>query len=161
MPVFEERSWAAEIASSLMSTPVTAAPSRARLKESPPELHCRWASVFPERSPSSARSSGKRVLPPSRRNLARSPRWLSCVPTTAFQERRFCSRRSLWSTGGFYNGAGYIPIWLRRLVTMLPALVVLAIGLNPLDDRRRSQDGKLRGPQDPHIQWYRRSGSNR
>src|SRR3712207_9316595 len=24
-----------------------------------------------------------------------------------------------------------IPLWLRRLITMLPALVVLAIGLNP------------------------------
>src|ERR671917_461395 len=102
MPVSEERLGAAEIASSLMSTPVTVAPSKTRLKESPPELHCRWASVLPDRSPSSARSSGKRVLPPSRRYPARSPRWLSCAPTTAFQESRFCSRRSLRSTGGFY-----------------------------------------------------------
>src|SRR5918998_5456305 len=85
-----------------MSTPVTAAPSEARLRESPPELHCRWRSVLPSRSPSNARSSGKRVLPPSRRYPARSPRWLSCTPATAFQESRFCSRCFLRSTGGFY-----------------------------------------------------------
>jgi manganese transport protein len=30
---------------------------------------------------------------------------------------------------GFINRR--IPLWLRRLITMLPALVVLAIGLNP------------------------------
>src|ERR687893_2550027 len=104
MPVFTESSSAVATASSLMSTPVTAAPSRARLKESPPELHCRWASVLPTSSPRRARSSGKRVTPPSRRKAARSPRWLSCAPSTAFQERRFCSRRSLWITGGFYLG---------------------------------------------------------
>src|SRR5918998_3319233 len=95
MPLFEERWRAEEMASSLMSTPVTDAPSRARLRESPPELHCRCASVLPLRSPRSDRSSGKSVLQPPRRNPARSPRWLSCAPTTAFQESRFCSRRSL------------------------------------------------------------------
>ena len=30
---------------------------------------------------------------------------------------------------GFINRR--IPLWLRRLITMLPALVVLAVGLNP------------------------------
>ena len=90
-----ESSHAVAMASSLMSTPVTAAPSRARLSESPPELHCRWASVLPSSLPRRARSSGKRVTPPPRRKVVRSPRWLSCAPTTAFQERRFCSRRSV------------------------------------------------------------------
>ena len=30
---------------------------------------------------------------------------------------------------GFINRR--IPLWLRRLITMVPALVILAIGLNP------------------------------
>jgi manganese transport protein len=30
---------------------------------------------------------------------------------------------------GFINRS--IPLWLRRFVTMLPALVILAVGLNP------------------------------
>jgi manganese transport protein len=30
---------------------------------------------------------------------------------------------------GFINQ--HIPLWLRRLITMLPALVILAIGVNP------------------------------
>src|SRR3712207_3642319 len=106
MPVCPDSLRAEEIASSLISTPVSVAPSEARLKVSPPELHCRCASDLPRRSPSSERSSGKRVLPPPRRNPARSPRWLSCAPTTAFQERRFCSLRSSWFTDEFYIGPG-------------------------------------------------------
>src|SRR5215204_1523998 len=115
MPVFAESSHAVAMASSLMSTPVTAAPSRARLSESPPELHCRWASVLPSSLPRRARSSGKRVTPPPRRKVVRSPRWLSCAPTTAFQERRFCSRRSLWITSGFCLGGG-APLAKQRLL---------------------------------------------
>src|SRR3712207_6166151 len=110
MPVSEERLRAVEIARSLMSTPVTTAPSRARLRESLPELHCRRTSLLPVRSPRRFNSSGKRVLPPSRRNLVRSPRWLSCALTAAFQESRFCSRRYLRSTGGFYPGTYVISV---------------------------------------------------
>src|SRR5215208_5543171 len=104
-------------ASSLISTPVTLAPSPARLIESPPELHWRWRRVFPPRSPKSPTSSGKSVLPPSRRNPGRFARWLSWAPTTAFHDNRFCSRTSLPSTVGFYIG----PVLAVREVSLKTA----------------------------------------
>ena len=44
---------AEEMASSLMSAPLSVAPSKAKLNESPSELCCRCAGVVPRRSPSS------------------------------------------------------------------------------------------------------------
>src|SRR5215204_5548439 len=102
MPVSPARARAEERASSLASTPVTVAPSLARLMESPPELHWRWTRDLPSSSPRRSLSSRKRVLPPSLKNRERSPRWLSWAPTTAFHDTRFCSRRSLRSIDGFY-----------------------------------------------------------
>src|SRR5215213_10132363 len=102
VPVFSARARAEETASSLRSTPVTVAPSLARLIESPPELHWRWTRDVPSSLPRRSRSSWKSVLPPSLKNLERSPRWLLWAPITAFHDTRFCSRRSLRSIDGFY-----------------------------------------------------------
>src|ERR671912_782923 len=108
VPVFSARSRAEETASSLRSTPVTPAPSLARLIESPPELHWRWTRDLPSRSPRRSRSSWKSVLPPSLKNRERSPRWLSWAPTTAFHDIRFCSRRSLRPIDGFYLRSDFL-----------------------------------------------------
>ncbi len=47
---------AATIASSLKSTPVTVAPSRAHDSVSSPKWHWRWSSVLPSTLPTSSRS---------------------------------------------------------------------------------------------------------
>src|SRR4029453_17111261 len=115
-------SWRAKpTASSLMSTSRScAAPSRFMESVSCPELHWRWTTDIPVRSPRSAVSSAVSWFPPSRKNRAWPALWLLCALVASFQERRFCSWRTRRASGGAPPAANRVSIMASPIVAGAP-----------------------------------------